>query len=142
MQYLNNYLNKNCGLLGVSEVSSDCRDLENAMLDGNKKAELALKILVYQIKKFIGAYCASLNGIDAVVFTAGIGENRALLREKICEDMEFFGIELDKELNKKTVLQSDNVDISKIGSKTRVFIIPTNEELLIAQDTANLIGEK
>lgn len=139
---MNNYLNKSCGLLGVSELASDCRDLEDAMLEGNKQAKLALDILVYQIKKLIGSYAAAMNGLDAVVFTAGIGENRALLREKVCEDMEFFGISLDKELNVKTVLQSDNVDISAKGSSTRVFVIPTNEELLIARDTANLIGKQ
>lgn len=138
---MNNYLNKNCGLLGISQLSSDCRDLENAMLEGNKQAALALNILVYQIKKLIGSYSAALGGVDAVVFTAGIGENRALLREKVCENMDFFGIKLNKELNSKTVLQSDNVDISEKDSPTRVFVIPTNEELLIARDTANLIGD-
>ncbi|MBQ9940875.1 MAG: acetate kinase [Clostridia bacterium] len=136
---MNNFLNKNCGLSGVSEVSSDCRDLEDAMLKGCRKSELALNILCYQIKKLIGSYTASLNGIDALVFTAGIGENRALLREKICENMDFFGISLDKELNSKTVLQSSNVDISEKGSKVRIFVIPTNEELLIARDTADLV---
>ncbi|MBE6688584.1 MAG: acetate kinase [Ruminococcaceae bacterium] len=139
---MNNYLNKNCGLMGVSELSSDCRDLESAMLEGNKQAKLAMNILVYQIKKLIGSYIGALNGADAVVFTAGIGENRSLLREKVCENMDFFGIKLDKELNAKTVLQSDNVDISDKNSAVRVFVIPTNEELLIAQDTANLIGKK
>lgn len=136
---INNYLNKNCGLLGVSQLSSDCRDLENAMLEGNKQAELALNILVYQIKKLIGAYIAAMNGADAVVFTAGIGENRSLLREKVCENMDFLGIAIDKELNKKAVLQSDNIDISAKNSATKVFVIPTNEELLIARDTAHLI---
>ena len=136
---MNNFLNKNCGLMGVSEVSSDCRDLEEAMLDGNKQAELALNILCYQIKKLIGSYTAALGGIDALVFTAGIGENRALLREKVCENMDFFGIRLNKELNAKTVLQSDNVDISEKSSPVRVFVIPTNEELLIARDTAELV---
>ena len=136
---MNSYLNKSCGLLGVSELASDCRDLEGAMLDGNGKAELALNILVYQIKKLIGAYAAAMNGLDAVVFTAGIGENRALLREKVCDGMEFFGISIDRELNNKTVLQSNNVDISAQTAKTRVFVIPTDEELLIARDTANLI---
>ncbi len=136
---MNSFLNKNCGLLGVSELASDCRDLEGAMLDGNDKAELALSILVYQIKKLIGAYTAAMNGLDAVVFTAGIGENRALLRERVCDGMEFFGISIDRKLNSETVLQSNNVDISAKNAKTRVFVIPTDEELLIARDTANLI---
>lgn len=139
---MNNFLNKNCGLAGVSEVASDCRDLEGAMLNGNKQAELALNILVYQIKKLIGAYAAAMNGLDAVVFTAGIGENRALLREKICDNMEYFGISIDRELNAETVLQSNDVDISAPNARTRVFVIPTNEELLIARDTANLIASK
>ena len=136
---MSNILNKQSGLLGVSEVSSDSRDIENAISDGNKKAILADRIMSYQIKKFIGAYSAAMGGVDAIVFTAGLGENNTALRADVCRNMEYLGVELDEEVNAKTLRQSDIVRISKPESKVQVYVIPTNEELVIARDTAALI---
>ena len=140
---VNDVMNKKSGFLGVSCFSSDSRDLENAIADGPsnpnyEKADLAVNILKHHIKKYIGAYTAVMNGLDAVVFTAGIGENNPHLREIICEDMEFFGIEIDKELNAKTLRQPNTVKLSTENSKTAVYLIPTNEELVIARDTAEI----
>ena len=138
---MSNLLNKQSGLLGVSELSSDSRDIENAIADGNEKAILADEIMCYQIKKYIGSYAAAMGGVDAVVFTAGLGENNAALRSHVCADMKFLGIELDEEVNEKAVRQSNIVKISKDSSPVQVYVIPTNEELVIARDTAALIGE-
>ncbi|MBQ8140842.1 MAG: acetate kinase [Clostridia bacterium] len=140
---INDVMNKKSGFLGVSGFSSDSRDLEQAIADGPsnpnyERASLAVNILKHQIKKFIGAYAAIMNGLDAVVFTAGIGENNSHLREIICEDMEFLGIEIDKEVNEKAVRQPNTVKLSTDASKTAVYLIPTNEELVIARDTAEL----
>ena len=137
---MNNVLNKKSGLLGVSQLSSDSRDIENAIAEGHEKAILADKIMSYQIKKYIGSYAAAMGGLDAVVFTAGLGENNAALRYDVCKELEFLGIELDDEGNAKAVRQSDNVEISKPDSKVKVYVIPTNEELVIARDTAALVG--
>ena len=137
---INNILNKKSGLLGVSQLSSDSRDIENAIAEGHEKAILADKIMSYQIKKYIGSYAAAMGGLDAVVFTAGLGENNAALRYDVCKELEFLGIELDDEVNAKAVRQSDNVEISKPDSKVKVYVIPTNEELVIARDTAALVG--
>ena len=136
---INNVLNKKSGLLGVSEVSSDSRDIENAIAEGNEKAILADKIMSYQIKKYIGAYSAAMGGVDAIVFTAGLGENNPALRSSVCKDMEYLGVKLDEEVNAKTLRQSDIVKISTDDSKVQVYVIPTNEELVIARDTAELI---
>ena len=143
---VNNVMNKKSGFLGVTGFSSDSRDIEDAYLAGPsdpnyEKAKLSIDILKHQIKKYIGGYAAVMNGVDAIVFTAGIGENSPILRELICEDMEYLGVELDKELNKKAFRQSDNVRITKDGSKTAVYVIPTNEELVIARDTAALAAK-
>ncbi len=140
---VNDVMNKKSGFLGVSGFSSDSRDLEAVIKEGEsnpsyKRAMLAIDILKHGIKKYIGAYAAIMNGVDAVVFTAGIGENNTFLREIVCENMEFLGIELDKEVNKATSCQSNIVKISKDTSKTAVYVIPTNEELVIAKDTAAL----
>ncbi|MBR6736744.1 MAG: acetate kinase [Clostridia bacterium] len=128
-------INSKGGLLGVSGVSSDCRDIRAAAREGNERAKLAIKILYHNIKKIIGSYIAEMNGVDALVFTAGIGENDKALREEVLTDMEYLGIEFDKEAN-------DNVkgfaDITKKGSKVKVFVIPTNEEYMIALDTQAL----
>ena len=137
---VNDILNKKSGLLGVSQLSSDSRDIENAIADGNEKAILADKIMSYQIKKYIGSYAAAMGGLDAVVFTAGLGENNPALRRDVCKDMAFLGVELDEEVNAKTLRQSDIVEISKPSSKVKVYVIPTNEELVIARDTAALVG--
>ena len=133
-----NYLNKKCGVAGVSGVSSDFRDLTIAAAEGNKRAKLALDVFAYNCKKYIGAYTAAMNGIDCLVFTAGIGENNMQVREMICENMGFFGIEIDKEKN----LQKNNGevrDITGVNAKIKILIIPTNEELVIARETVELL---
>ena len=140
-EQMNNFMNKNCGFLGVSGgLSSDCRNLGEAVEAGNTDAKLAIDILTYQIRKYIGAYSAAMNGLDALVFTAGIGENRTEIRRAACENMDFFGIVLDKEKNEATKLQGDNVCISKPESDVKVYVIPTNEELMIAQDTERIVS--
>jgi len=141
---VNDLMNKKSGFLGVSGFSSDSRDLEQAIANGPsdpnyERANLAVNILKFQIKKYIGAYSAIMNGLDAVVFTAGIGENNPHLRELVCEDMEFFGIKINKELNAKTLRQSDIVKLSTDDSRVAVYLIPTNEELVIARDTEALV---
>ena len=130
-------LNSKSGLLGVSGVSSDCRDVWNAALDGNKRAKLALDILVHNIKKIIGSYIAEMNGVDALVFTAGIGENDRALREAVCKEMSYLGVEIDEEVN-VTCPSGEIADISKKGAKVKTLVIPTNEEYMIALDTQNL----
>lgn len=139
---MSNFMNKKCGLLGVSGVSSDARDIEAAIRDGNENARLAANILAYGIKKYIGSYVAALNGVDAVVFTAGMGENNVELRERVCKDMDFFGIKLDDAANKATVRKSEPVKLSTDDSKVLVYMIPTNEELMIARDTEALVKAK
>jgi acetate kinase len=139
---MSNFMNKKCGLLGVSGVSSDARDIEAAIRDGNENALLAANILAYGIKKYIGSYVAALNGVDAVVFTAGMGENNVELRERVCKDMDFFGIKLDDAANKATVRKSEPVKLSTDDSKVLVYMIPTNEELMIARDTEALVTSK
>ena len=134
---MSDFMNKKCGFLGVSGISSDCRDIENAIAEGNERAALALNILNYQIKKFIGSYTAAMGGLDAIVFTAGIGENTSLVRAGALEGLDFLGIEIDRELNnsvrgKLTKLSTDN-------SKVQVWLIPTNEELVIASDTEAIV---
>ena len=143
---MNDLMNKKSGFLGVTEFSSDSRDIEDAVEAGPadpnyEKCKLSVDILKHQIKKYIGGYAAAMNGLDAVVFTAGIGENSPMLRELICEDMEYLGIELDREINAKTKRQSDMVRITKPTSKVAVYVIPTNEELVIARDTAALAAD-
>ena len=133
------YMNKECGFLGVSGISSDSRDIEAAILKNDHRAWLAANILAYQVKKYIGSYTAAMNGLDAIVFTAGMGENNPELRERACADMEYFGIEIDKELNAKTHHQSDIVELSTKNSKVKVYVLPTNEELMIASDTEEIV---
>ncbi|MBE6604579.1 MAG: acetate kinase [Ruminococcaceae bacterium] len=138
-------MNKKSGFLGVTGgYSSDSRDLEKAVEEGPanphyEQADLAINILKLQLKKLIGAYAAEMNGLDAIVFTAGIGENNPRLREIVCEDMSYFGIELDKELNAKMLRQPNIVKLSTDASRVAVYLIPTNEELLIARDTEALV---
>ncbi len=138
------YMNKKCGFLGLTG-KSDSRDLESAVENGPsdplyERAELATSVLFYQIKKYIGSYTAAMGGLDAIVFTAGLGENNPRLREKVCEDMEFFGIEINKELNAKILRQSNIVKLSTENSKVDVYLIPTNEELVIAKDTEAIVS--
>ena len=139
---MSEYMNKKCGFLGVSGISSDSRDIEAAILKGNHNALVAATVLAYQIKKFIGSYAAAMNGLDAIVFTAGMGENNSELRSRVCENMEFYGIELDEEANDKAVHQSDIKLLSKPTSRVKVYLIPTNEELMIARDTEALVTAK
>ena len=133
------YLNKKCGFLGVSGVSSDNRDIQEAAKQGNKRAQLASEMLAYEIQKYIGSYTAAMNGVDAVLFTGGIGENSAEIRELVCSGMSWFGIEIDNEINNAT--RGKLQKISTPDSKVEVWIVPTNEELLIARDTLELISK-
>ncbi|NLW02806.1 MAG: acetate kinase [Clostridiaceae bacterium] len=130
-------MNKKSGVYGISGVSSDFRDLEKAVNEGNERAELALQIFSYQVKKFIGAYACAMGGLDAVVFTAGIGENNPDIRQRVCTNMEFLGIKIDPEKNRSKGIE---IDISTDDAKVRTLIIPTNEELAIAKETIRLIG--
>ncbi len=134
-----NLLNKKSGVLGISEVSSDFRDIEEEAMKGNKKASLALDIFHYRIKTQIGSYIAALNGVDIIIFTAGVGENGPETREAILKDMEFFGIVLDKEKNK---VRGKIQEISAENSKVKIFVIPTNEELVIARETKKILVQK
>ena len=130
--------NKHSGVLGVSGVSSDMRDLENAVKQGNERAKLALNMYEYRIKKYIGSYLAALNGADVLVFTGGVGENQAGTRQAVCEGLGFAGIEIDVELNAKT--RGTETVISTPSSKVKVVVIPTDEEYMIASDTLEIIG--
>jgi len=129
-------MNKKSGVLGVSGVSSDFRDLSAAADEGNKRAELALKMFAYSVKKLIGAYAAAMGGVDAVVFTGGIGENDGANRKAITEGLEFMGISVD---DAKNAVRGELADISKDGASAKVLVIPTNEELMIALDTERLL---
>ncbi|MGP2528631.1 acetate/propionate family kinase [Acidaminococcus sp. LBK-2] len=129
------YMNKECGVLGVSGVSSDFRDLEDAAAKGNERAQLALDMFCYQVKRYIGAYAAAMGGVDAIVFTAGVGENDIHTRQQVCAGLEFLGVELDADRNN---VRGKATEISATDSKVKVFLIPTNEELAIAQDTLRL----
>ncbi len=130
-------LNKKSGFLGVSGVSSDCRAVAEAAEGGNPRAQLALRILHYGIKKYIGAYTAAMNGLDVLVFTAGIGENDALLRQEVCRDMDYLGIVLDEELN-RTLPRGTEAELSAKDARVRTWLVPTDEEFMIALDTAKL----
>ena len=136
---MNSFMNKKCGLLGVSGVSSDCRDVTAAMNDGNARAKLAFDILAYGIRKYIGAYTATMEGLDAIVFTAGIGENDANIREMVCSKLAYLGVDFDFELNRNVPRPIAQTCLTKEGSKVKVFLIPTNEELVIATDTENIV---
>jgi acetate kinase len=136
---MDNYLNKKSGLLGVSGVSNDMRDCQAAAAAGNERAKLALEIFAYRVKNYIGSYMAAMNGADAIIFTGGIGENDAVIRSKILEDMDFFGIAVDSEKNS---VRGKEIDISAAGAKIKTLIIPTNEELAIARETLKLISKK
>ncbi len=129
-------LNKKSGVLGVSGVSSDFRDLHTAAEEGNKRAQLALEIFAYGVKKFIGEYIAVMNGVDAIVFTAGIGENNSTIRTQILDNMDFLGIKIDPDKNK---IRGREIDISTPDATVRTFVIPTNEELAIARETMRLL---
>ena len=134
---VNDLLNKKSGVLGISGISSDFRDIEDAAFNkDDRRAKLALKIFEYKIRTTIGAYAAAMGGVDAIVFTAGVGENGPETREKCLEGLEFLGVEIDKEANN---VRGKVREISKAGCKVKAFVIPTNEELVIARDTLELI---
>ena len=134
-----NYLNKECGVAGISGVSSDFRDLTKAASEGNERAQLALDVFSYDVKKYIGSYIAAMGGLDCLVFTAGIGENTYQVRKAICENMEYFGIAIDDDKNEQKNDGSIH-DITAEGAKVKVLVIPTNEELVIARETKELLN--
>ena len=136
LEEMTNVLNKKSGMLGISGVSSDGRDLEAAAKDGNKRAQLALDAFNYRVIKYIGAYAAAMNGVDAIAFTAGIGENNIQMREDVCASLEFMGVKLDKEKNR---VRGEERIISTEDSKVEVLLVPTNEELAIARETLALV---
>lgn len=136
---MSSYLNKQCGFLGVSDVSSDNREIYAAINNGDEKAQLTADMLRYEIKKYIGSYAAVMNGLDAVIFTGGIGENSWEVRGGVCTNMDYLGIKIDFELNK--TIRGTQAKISTPDSKVEVWVIPTNEELLIARDTLAIISK-
>lgn len=138
LKEITNYLNKKSGILGMNGVSSDMRDNEAEIAKGNKRAMLVVEMLAYQIKKFIGAYMMAMGGVDAIVFTGGVGENDAVLREKVMDNMEFAGIVLDVNKN-KTMPRGTTEQINAPNSKVAIYRIPTDEELVIARDAVALI---
>jgi len=134
---VNNLINKKSGVAGISKISSDMRDLEMAAEEGNKLAQLALQMYAYKVKKFIGAYIAAMNGIDLLIFTGGIGENDFNMRKMVCTGMEYLGIEFDPETNHG--VKSRDITISKPSSRVKVMVVTTDEELVIATDTKNIV---
>lgn len=138
MSEINALLNKHSGLLGISGVSSDMREIISEMKNGNPRAKLAFDVFCYRVKKYIGAYSAAMGGVDVIVFTAGIGENSPDVRKSVCEGLEFLGIKIDDERNNSS--EKEKI-ISTDDSKVKVIVIPTNEELVIALDTAEIVSE-
>lgn len=134
---MSNLLNKKSGVLGITGISSDMREIDNAIAAGNERAKLALDMYNYRIKKYVGAYAAAMGGCDIIVFTAGVGENQSEMREAVCENMEYMGVKIDKEKNKG--IRGVEAVISAPDSKVTVCVIPTDEELMIATDTMNLL---
>ncbi|MEG1743059.1 MAG: acetate kinase [Clostridia bacterium] len=135
------FMNKQCGLYGVSGISGDLRDIMTAREKGNERACLAYDILIYGIKKFIGSYSAVMNGVDCIVFTAGIGENNADVRADVLKDMDYLGIKIDSSKNAMAKKLPEPGEISASESKVRVFVIPTDEELVIASDTKKIVED-
>jgi acetate kinase len=137
---VNSMLNKHSGLMAISGISSDMREVEQAISEGDKNAKLAFEMYEYRLRKYIGAYTAAMNGVDVLVFTAGVGENSVLLRQTVCKQLTFFGVDLDKERNQ--TISSDERRISASGSRVEVLVIPTNEELMIARETYRLVNNE
>jgi len=137
-QETSDILNKKSGVLGISGVSSDDRDVKAAEEAGNERAALARKMQRYQIRKFIGSYIAAMDGVDAIVFTGGIGENTTDLRAEICQNLSFLGLEFDEKQN-EVLIRGAEGELSTANSNVRVFVLPTNEELVIARDTKNIV---
>ena len=134
-QQIDDYLNRRSGILGISGLSSDFRDLESAANRGDERSQLAIDIFAYKVKKYIGGYVAAMGGVDAIIFTAGLGENSPFMRDKICNGLEYLGTRIDPELNK---LRGKQMEISIKRARVKIFVIPTNEELVIARDTLNI----
>ncbi len=131
-------LNKKSGILGLSGVSSDFRDVIKAAGEGNERAKMALDAFKYRVVKYIGGYTASMNGVDAITFTAGVGENNVLLRKEICDYLGYLGVKIDDQANSEAMGQER--EISTADSKVKVYVIPTNEELAIARETQALVS--
>ena len=136
---VSNLLNKKSGVLGISGVSSDMRELDAASQAGNVRAQLAEKMYYYRIKKYVGSYAAAMGGVDIILFTGGVGENQSQCREAVCEGLQFIGVELDKELNNK--IHGDEAIISTPSSKVKVVVVPTDEEMMIASDTLAILSK-
>ncbi len=134
-------LNKKSGLLGISGISNDMRDIEKNMEEEHQRSILAHDMFCYRIKKYVGAYLSIMNGADAIIFTGGIGENDCITRQKICNDMDYIGLKLDENLNEKTIIGAEG-NIATADSKIAVYVIPTNEELMIARDTYCIVSNK
>ena len=132
---INDLLNKHSGVAGISGVSSDFRDVEAAAAQGNKRAQLALDAFYYKVIKYIGAYSAAMNGIDAVIFTAGLGENSPEMREVVCDGLTYLGVQLDKSKNN---VRGKEGDLAVADSPVRILLVPTNEELMIARETKEI----
>ncbi|NSW76370.1 MAG: acetate/propionate family kinase [Candidatus Atribacteria bacterium] len=137
-QEINRLLTKDSGLKGISGISGELWEIEKRAHEGNTRARLAVEVFVYQVKKYIGAYTALLNGLDSLIFTGGIGENDFFIREKICEDLDYLGIEIDQEKNRSTVGKEGQIGTGKV----EVWVVPTNEELMVARETFALIARK
>ena len=133
-------MNKKSGILGVSQVTSDNRDIEEGARNGNKRYQLIESMIVHQLTKYVGAYAAAMGGVDAIVFTGGIGENNPHYRARVAKNLEFMGVKVDESINAKAMRTSDENDISAAGSTVKMLVIPTNEELMIAKDTKELIS--
>jgi acetate kinase len=131
-------INKESGLQGLSGLSSDMRDIEEAAAKGHVRAELALAVFCYRIRKYVGAYAAAMGGLDAIVFTAGIGENSPVIRERVCRDLGFLGVDLDD--GKNATERGRAVDLATESSRVRVLLVPTNEERMIARETMRIIA--
>ena len=139
LETANTLINKHSGMLGLSGVSSDMREIESAANEGNERAQCALKMYHYRIKKYIGSYAAAMGGVDAIVFTGGVGENDWLTRQNSVDGLEFMGIQLDK--SKNTGMRGKTMDVSMDASKVKILVIPTNEELVIASDTYEILDK-
>ena len=135
---LQKVINKESGVLGISGISNDMRDIEDGIKAGNERARLAMDMYEYRILKYIGAYTAVLGGVDVIVFTGGVGENQTGTRETICRQLAYLGITFDAEANKT---RGEEIEISGKDSKVHVVVIPTDEELMIAEDTAEIVGK-
>ena len=140
MGEIDNIFNKKSGMLGLTGMSNDMRTLEDAAMEGNERADLALSIYCYRLKKYIGAYTAALGRVDALVFTGGVGENSDIVRQRCLEGMDLLGYALDQEKNAGT--REREADLSMPDSRAKVLVVPTNEELMIAQDTAKLLSQQ